>query len=127
MTKVKPVDPRKFGKSVGLVFLAIAAVLFFLGKTNGAYVTGVIGSFLIAMMPFPQILGPISRGWMKVGAVIGQFNMRLFLIIGFYFIITPIALFFRLIGRDALTRKFDPKATSYFSPMELSPHYKKPF
>jgi len=36
----------------------------------------------------------------------------------FFLVIAPIAIFFRLIGRDALDRRLDPNATSYWTPLE---------
>lgn len=45
------------------------------------------------------------------------FVVSLILMSAFYFgLITPVGLIFRLIGRDVLCRKFDPKASSYWVP-----------
>ena len=40
-----------------------------------------------------------------------------YLIMGFLFfvMITPLGLFFRLVGRDPLERAFDPEATTYWA------------
>jgi hypothetical protein len=47
------------------------------------------------------------------------FVISLILMSVFYFgLITPVGLVFRLIGRDVLSRKFDPKASSYWVPHE---------
>ena len=47
-----------------------------------------------------------------VGMVVGE----LMLLIVYFGIFTPVAALFRLIGRDALQRRFDPAAPSYWSP-----------
>jgi hypothetical protein len=40
----------------------------------------------------------------------------------FYLLFTPVSLVFRLLGRDALQRKFDPQADSYWTPCETQTH-----
>ncbi len=52
------------------------------------------------------------------------------LLAAFYFLLlTPLGLFFRLIGRDPLCRKFDPNAKSYWSirkpPKNLSRYFQQ--
>jgi hypothetical protein len=34
----------------------------------------------------------------------------------FFGLITPVALFFKLVGRDAMNRSFEPEADSYWVP-----------
>jgi hypothetical protein len=47
------------------------------------------------------------------------FVVSLVLMSAFYFgLLTPLGLIFRVIGRDALRRKFDPKAPSYWVPYQ---------
>jgi hypothetical protein len=36
----------------------------------------------------------------------------------YYLLLTPVSLVFRLLGRDALRRQFDPQADSYWVPRE---------
>ncbi len=49
---------------------------------------------------------------LPIGIVVGE----LLLLIIFFGIFTPVATLFRLMGRDALDRRFDPPASSYWSP-----------
>jgi hypothetical protein len=37
----------------------------------------------------------------------------------YYLLLTPVSLVFRLLGRDALRRQFDPQADSYWIPHEM--------
>lgn len=58
----------------------------------------------------------IYVGMMAVTLPIG-FLVSLVLMGAFYFgLITPLGLIFRLIGRDAMQRRFDPKARTYWIP-----------
>jgi hypothetical protein len=49
---------------------------------------------------------------LPIGLVMSLLLMGLF----FFGLITPVGLVFRLIGRDALRRRFDPKAATYWIP-----------
>ncbi|UCD50721.1 MAG: hypothetical protein JSW27_24765 [Phycisphaerales bacterium] len=49
---------------------------------------------------------------LPIGLVVSLLLMGLF----FFGLITPVALIFRLIGRDAMRRRFDPDASTYWIP-----------
>ena len=52
---------------------------------------------------------------MVVALPIGFVLSHVLMAVIYYLVITPIGLVFRLIGRDAMGRKLDPKAASYWS------------
>ncbi len=54
-------------------------------------------------------------GWMVLAFPIGWLISQLTLLVMFYGMLTPIALFFRLTGRDALCRKPTPGVASYWT------------
>lgn len=105
---------RKFGLVVGGVFVAIAAFLYW-REVSWALIPGYIGAPLVVLgAVFPAILKPIYIGWMSMAFVLGSIVTRILLTIFFFLVITPVGLFFKLIGRDALTRKVDRKADTYW-------------
>lgn len=105
---------RKFGLTVGGVFLAIAAFLFW-REVSWAPILLWIGLPLVLLgAVIPRVLGPIYTGWMGLAIVLGAIVTRILLTIFFFLVITPVALFFKLIGRDALHRKLDPQAATYW-------------
>ncbi|NLZ05258.1 MAG: hypothetical protein GXY19_08810 [Phycisphaerae bacterium] len=56
------------------------------------------------------------------------FVVSLILMGAFYFgLITPLGLVFRLLGRDVLCRKFDPKAPTYWTPHEQTKNVERYF
>ena len=114
-------------------------------ELNGFRVTSVVASVLIALVLY--VFGGADVGWCAAIAVVGAcialsgfVSLRLtrYIYIGmvaitlpiglvissilmmlFYFgLITPLGLVFRLIGRDPLSRRFDPKARSYWVPYQ---------
>jgi len=82
---------------VGHVCLALAAVLGLLGAME---LTGPIKPFYVGMM---------ILAW-PIGMAISMVLLSLI----YYGMFTPVALFFRLTGRDPLERKLDPNAKSYW-------------
>lgn len=76
-----------------------------------------VGTLLFAWGTLaPGTLLPLYRGWTTVGAALGRVNARVLLGILFYLFVTPVALFFRAIGRDPMARRRDPGATTYRIP-----------
>jgi len=118
------------------------AGMFVLGMVAAplAYLKGqprVAVAFWLAAMTL-RILGLIRPDWLRpiflgltlatwpIGWVVGWVALAVL----YFAIFTPIALLFRLIGRDALKRKFDPKAESYWEPYQPNrgiDRYLRPF
>lgn len=70
-------------------------------------------SFLFSLV-YPKANLPIYVGLALVAFPIGF--VLSYIIMGFLFfvLITPVGLFFKLVGRDAMKRKFEPDAESYW-------------
>jgi hypothetical protein len=59
-------------------------------------------------------LAPLNRAWMKLGELLGKVVSPIVLGVIFYGVFTPVAGAMRLAGRDAMCRRFDPRARSYW-------------
>ncbi|SIO31061.1 hypothetical protein SAMN05444166_3685 [Singulisphaera sp. GP187] len=66
----------------------------------------------------PTALKPVYLGLTLATWPIGWVVSHLALAVVYYGVITPIALVFRLLGRDPLTRRFDRDATTYWEPYD---------
>jgi hypothetical protein len=86
-------------------------------------------AFAATGLIFPVALKPIYIIWMKLGHVLGWINTRIILGIVFFLIFMPVALGFRLFGRDPMERKLDASVASYRHPSEHLPpeRMEKPF
>lgn len=105
---------RKFGLMVGGVFAVIGAFLLW-RDISWAIVLVYIGAPLILLgAALPNILRPVYIAWMSLAVVLGAIVTRILLTLFFFLVITPVGLVFKLIGRDALTRKLDRSATTYW-------------
>ena len=108
------VDLRKFGWVVGAAFLLIGAFVMWRGHDWGRFLMWVGGPLVVLGTVVPQILRPIYYGWMSFAFVLGSIMTRVILTVFFFLVLLPVGLFFKLIGRDALHRKIDREAPSYW-------------
>ena len=117
---------RQFGwiGLVGFSFLAMLAwfewLVFMagLGSWREPVVVGLLGVGLycgVMGVVFPRANWPVFVGLSLVAFPIGFVLSHLILGLLFFGMLTPVGLFFRLTGRDALNRRFEPEATSYWS------------
>ncbi len=67
----------------------------------------------------PPLIRPIYVGAMVVTFPIGWVVSKVLLACTYYAVITPVALAFRLIGRDALCRRNRPATATYWLPKRL--------
>lgn len=106
---------RQFGFIAVLGFVLLSAIVY--GKTAvllggpGPIALGIISLFLslalicpVLAIIRPALLQPIWVGMMILAAPIGFVVGHVVVVVVFYIVVTPIALFFRFTGRDALQR-----------------------
>jgi hypothetical protein len=97
---------RRFGLSVGGVFLALGALLAWRNHPTIGTILGVPGALLVlGGLVVPRWLAPVERGWMRFAVVVGAFNARIILGLAYYVVITPVGVVMRLFGRDPLDRR----------------------
>ncbi len=97
---------RKFGLTVGLAFLALAALVYFWRhRETVAAVLGGIGALLVlAALIVPTRLGPVERGWMALAKAISKVTTPVFMGVVFFVVVTPIGLVMRLFGKRPLVQ-----------------------
>ena len=95
---------RKFGLTVGLAFLALAALLhFWRHRETAAAVMAAIGALLVvAALVAPTRLGPLERAWMGLAKAISKVTTPVFMAVVFFVVVMPIGFLMRLMGRRAL-------------------------
>ena len=85
--------PLLSGESVRLWSLAIATIFFILGIINSS------------------LLSPLNKIWFKFGLLLGRFISPLVMGLIFFLVVTPIALFMKLLKKDLLNLKFNKNNT----------------
>ena len=114
---------RQFGLLVGAVFTVIGFwPLVVRGEPFRLWAIGLGGILILFGAILPQVLGPIHKGWMWVGHILGWINTRILLSIVFYGIVTPMGLIFRLLGKHSMRQTFAESSTTYRVVRSPRPH-----
>ena len=109
---------RKFGITMGLIFLTIA-LLFLLRHKHHTLTALIISSmFFVLGYCLPGALRPIYIFWMKLAFILGWVNTRILLIILFYLVFAPLGLAMKLFRVDSLDRRIDKQKDSYWHKKE---------
>jgi hypothetical protein len=103
-----PSELRRFGLTVGGVFLVLAALSRWRGHVVAPLVLAGLGVALVVPgLVAPRLLGPVQRGWMRGARLLGEVNTRIILGAFFYLVIAPVGCVLRWFVRDPLDRRLD--------------------
>jgi hypothetical protein len=107
---------RRFGLTVGSVFLVLAGVSYWRGHGTVPLVLGSLGVLLVVPgLVAPAILVPVERVWMRGAMLLGEVNARIILTVLFYLVIAPLGFVLRRF-RDPLDRSLHDGRTSDWTP-----------
>ena len=105
---MRPVLPSN--RSFGWTFAAI----FSLGALLYPWALALAALFALVTVTRDSWLAPLNRAWMKLGELLGRVVSPLVLGVIYFAVFTPFGLVMRVFGRDALCRRFDAAARSYW-------------
>ena len=112
---------RKFGLTVGGVFLLLAAISWYRGHVIPPRIMAALGvALFVPGLLVPSVLRPVERGWMRMAAVMGHVNTRIILGVLFYVVFTPVGFVLRRF-RDPMTRRMDGGESSHWIKREQQP------
>ncbi len=115
MKEVTEKDLRQFGITLGVILGTVGLVHFMKGHVSACQRFLVLSALsVIAGLFVPGILKPVYIVFIKIAHAIGWFNTRVILAFLYFFILTPIGLIARLLGKDPMDRKIDKKKESYW-------------
>jgi len=96
-------------KSFGIVFFLVFLLIAFFPLIDGgairvwSLVISII--FLILGLINSKLLTPLNLAWIKFGELLGKVIAPIVMGIIYFFVITPIGLFMRILGKDLLNTK----------------------
>jgi len=97
---------RKFGLTVGIAFLVLAAIALWRGAPRAPVGLAVLGGLLfLAALVVPAYLGPVERVWMGMAKLISRFTTPVFMGIIYFGLFTPMGVLRRRFGRDRLAHR----------------------
>lgn len=114
-----PSEVRRFGLVWMAVVLVLATVLYWCHRVATAYALFGIGLTVGCVSTLAPLFGRVFyRAWMGLASAINWMVSRLALSILFWGIVTPVAIVFKILRRDALRLKRGRLATSYWQDHE---------
>ena len=118
---------RSFGIVFFLVFLIIGFYPFL--KGNEPYFWSIIISviFLILGLLNSIYLTPLNKLWFKFGILLGQIISPIVMGIVFFIVVTPIALFMKILNKDILNLNKNNKKTYWIEYKNKSSKMKNQF
>ena len=105
---------RSFGFTFAVVFTLIGGSLLWRANRFGVLLLAAAAAFALVAVAVPRVLHPLNVAWMHVGLLLNRIVNPIVMAVVFFGMFTPIALFFRLRGRDALRRSFERRLASYW-------------
>ena len=107
-------DLRKFGLTVGGVFILLGVLLLL--RHRSSYLSFLwAGAVLTASGAiWPRALKYVYIAWMALAFTLGFIMSNVILTLFFFLFVTPIGLLARLFQKDFLARKWDKPAASYW-------------
>ena len=96
-------------KSFGIVFFLVFLLIAFFPLIDGGAVRvwslAISIIFLILGLINSKLLTPLNLAWIKFGELLGKVIAPIVMGIIYFFVITPIGLFMRILGKDLLNTK----------------------
>jgi hypothetical protein len=113
---MKPALPSN--RSFGWTFTGVCVVFGAYGLWKG----GAAQPWLLALAAVTALvtatrdswLTPLNRAWMKLGELLGRVVSPVVLGVIFFAVFTPVGVIMRRCGRDAMSRRLDRAARSYW-------------
>jgi len=109
---------RSFGITLAVLFAIIGLLPLASEEPVRLWALQVAGAFLAVTFVLPRALTVPNRLWMAFGVAAGRITNPIVLGLVFFLFITPLSLLLRLFRNDLLSRRFDPKADTYWSEIE---------
>ena len=113
---------RSSNRTFGLVFTALFALIafgpLFRGHPVRWWAAALAAVFLALALGAPRVLSPLNRAWTALGILLHTITNPV--VLGaFYFLgFAPLGWVLRLMGKDFLRLRSDPKASTYWLPRQ---------
>jgi hypothetical protein len=109
---------RVLRQFAGLAMLLLVPMAYWYAYQNQPIQAGISFALALGIGPLgllrPAAIRPVYVAWMVMAFPIGWIVSHLVVALMFYFVLTPLAILFKLIGRDVLCRSYEPEQVSYW-------------
>src|SRR2546422_9623555 len=105
---------RSFGWTFTGFFVLAGAYGLWKGAGAQSWLLALAAVTAVVTLTRETWLTPLNRAWMKLGELLGRVVSPVVLGVIFFGIFTPVGAAMRWFGRDAMCRRFDAAARSYW-------------
>ena len=107
MDDIKKSSNRSFGIVFFIVFLIISLYPLLNSEPIKIWFLIIALIFLVLGLINSKILTPLNKLWFKFGIILGKIVSPFVMGVIFFFVVTPIGLIMRLLGKDLLNLKYN--------------------
>ena len=107
MDDIKINSNRSFGIVFFIVFLIISLYPLLNSEPIKIWFLIIALIFLVLGLINSKILTPLNKLWFKFGIILGKIVSPFVMGVIFFFVVTPIGLIMRLLGKDLLNLKYN--------------------
>mgnify|MGYP001370890981 FL=1 len=107
MSDIKISSNRSFGIVFFIVFLLISIYPIFKDGNIRTWSLLVAILFLVLGLMNAIILTPLNKTWFKFGLILGKIVSPIVMGVVFFTVVTPIAFFMKILGKDLLNLKYN--------------------
>ena len=122
---------KSSNKSFGLVFFIVFLLIgiYPLLKDGELRVWSIIISliFLFLGLLNSKLLSPLNRLWFKFGTLLGKIISPFIMSIIFFFVVTPVAMIMRTLGKDLLNLKYNKNKSYWIKKSDVKSKMKNQF
>ena len=105
---------RSFGWTFTAVFILAGAYGLWHGGAHSLALLALALVTALVTLTRAAWLTPLNRAWMKLGELLGRVVSPIVLGAIFFVVFTPVGVVMRMAGRDAMKRRWEPGARSYW-------------
>ena len=116
--EVRGSSDRSFGLWFTLFFVIIGLLPLRHSRPIRIWALAVAVVFLLLAFAAPRVLHPLNQVWTKIGLVLGKIVNPIVMSVVFLLVLTPLALVFRMLGKDPLRLRLAPDVTTYWLPRD---------
>ena len=118
-------------KSFGIVFAIVFSIISVWPLLDGGELR--LWSIIIAIIFFilgffnSNLLTPLNKIWFKFGIFLGNFIAPIIMGVIFFFVVTPIGLFMKVLRKDIINLKKNNKSTYWIEKKQIETSMKNQF
>ena len=127
MNEVKIGSNRSFGIVFFILFLVIALYPLINNENLRIWSLVISLAFLFLGLLNSKLLTPLNKIWFKFGLFLGKIISPLIMGLIFFFVVTPIGLFMKLLKKDLLNLNFNGKPSYWIEKTEPKSKMKNQF